>query len=112
MLKFFKDLKIGTVTSGLVFAGILLIIIFKTGRVEHVIKDFTEPLFLVWAIPIIIGSTYLLYFYKSTDKNEEDKIWDATRQAVIALIIAYFAKLKLIFASYFLIWLFTYHITK
>ena len=99
MLKFFKDLKnfkMGAVTTGFVFLGILLIIIFKTGKVEHVIKDFSEPRFLVWAIPIIIGSTYLLYFYKSNDKKEEEKIHDATREAVIALVIAYFAKLELI----------------
>ena len=71
MLNFFKDFKIGTITSRLAFIGIILIIIFKTRKVKNLIKDFSEPRFLAWAIPIIIGSIYLIYFYKSNDKKEE-----------------------------------------
>ena len=75
-------------------------------------NDLKNPKFLVWLIPISIGSIYLLYFYKSKDEKEGKRIHDATREAVVALVIAYFAKLELIFAPYFLIWLFTYHINE
>ena len=84
------------------WAIITLFVIYLNKKHYCLLKDFTNPTFLIMFI-IMIG--YSIYSYKSNDP----KLKRSSEAALTAFIIAYLARLDLVFAAYVLVYMFTYY---
>ena len=62
---------------------------------------------------IIIVWCYLIYrFVKTHPKDEKHsaKLQEATKKAILALLIAFFARIDLVIAPFWLVWLIAYYL--
>jgi len=56
---------------------------------------------------------YLIYRFVKThpkDKKHSAKLQGATKKAILALLIAFFAKIELVIAPFWLVWLIAYYL--
>lgn len=86
---------------------ISLIILYQKNDLDILLNDLTNKRFIIWILGIIIYSTYILNNKSNT--KESQKVKSATKKALVALIIAYFAKLDLVIAPFWIVWVFCYY---
>ena len=104
--KFKKSKHINTI----IFLLLLIHRIIKNKNILKTLKkDFNNNEFLVYFIIVISFSTFI-YIEKNIYKNEKySKKFYAIKEAIVALIIAYCARLDLIFIPYFIIYIFYFY---
>ena len=64
-------------------------------------------------LSLIIVWCYLIYRYVKThskDKKQVAKLQEATKKVVLELLIAFFAKIDLVIAPFWLVWLMVYYL--
>ena len=97
--------------SFLIFSVLTLYSIVRSPkRINRFIKMFTKKTFLINLLPIIGFSVWTL------TQPDVDELGDnmvrmkhATRQAIVAFMIAVFASIDLVIAPYWLIWIMSYY---
>ena len=65
-----------------------------------------------------MGWIYLIYNYSSKNKDSKDKkisenvekLKNASKKAILALLIAFFARIDLVIAPFWLIWMMAYYL--
>ena len=77
----------------------------RTKKIKEMIHD---RRFVINLIPIILFSILILKFYPKNYKDYE-KITHATKQAIIALIIAVCAAVDLRLAPFYFVWITSYY---
>lgn len=82
---------------------IFMIIIRKSYKI--IFKDFTDSLFIIFFIFIVLLSYWGLYIRK----GDNDRTKQATQRAIMAFIIAYMAHVDLIFVAFIFVWIYVYH---
>ena len=104
--KFEKAKHINTI----IFLLLLFYRILKNKNILKTLKkDFDNNEFLIYFIIVISFSTFI-YIENNIYKNEKySKKFYAIREAIIALIIAYCAKLDLVFIPFFIIYIFYFY---
>ncbi len=85
-------------------AVIIFFIIYIQNKHLQIIKDFTNPLFLFFLLFITI-----LAYWGMNIRQDGGRTKRATQRAVMAMIIAYFAHLDLVFVAFLFVWAFVYH---
>jgi uncharacterized membrane-anchored protein len=69
--------------------------------------------FVFWLVIIIAFSIYVLASKQVLDdKSQNNRLQNSVRKALVALIIAYFAKLDMVIAPFFLVLIFSYFSDK
>lgn len=82
----------------------VLLILYKHNNLYILLNDLKNVWFVLVLIIIII---FTIFCWKS----ENEKLRLSSEKACVALLIAYMAKLDLIFAAYFIIFIFSYYAT-
>ena len=82
---------------------VVCIILVKHKKAGIIINDLYRPLFTISLITIIIFSIYCWH-----SKNKKLKL--ASEKAIVSFIIAYLSRLDLVFAVYFIIFIFAYYV--
>ncbi len=62
---------------------------------------------------LIVVWCYLIYRFVKThpkDKKHSAKLQEATKKAILALLIAFFARIDLVIAPFWLVWLIAYYL--
>ena len=91
---------------------IVLLIATREGKQKEIIKDFTNPKFLLIAIGITIFSIWIFNQKRETPEPEKIKnLKEATRKALSALIIASLAHIDMIFAPFFVVFILDYFLS-
>ena len=85
-----------------VYAGITLIGLYQTHRHTEIIKDLTDPHFMIMLILMIL---FIIFFNKYGGKKSKE----ATKHALAAWIIAYLGHIDLTFAAFAYIWILYYY---
>lgn len=85
-------------------AIIIIFMVYSQKKYPQIIKDFTNPQFLFFLLFVIVLAYWGLYI-----REDEGRTKRATQRAVMALIIAYFAHLDLVFVAFLFVWAFVYH---
>ncbi len=69
--------------------------------------------FVIWLVIVIAFCIYVLASKQVLDDESQNKrLQNSVRKAIIALIIAYFAKLDLVISPFFLVLIFSYYSDK
>lgn len=112
----FKGVSFPQITSAqhpvLLFAAIVIaffLMMRKEGVIPMVLKDFKNKKFLFHVTIISIFSVVVLRGSSDTEKDKHLK--DATKKALVALLIAYFAHLEMVFAPFFIVLVFSYFLS-
>lgn len=94
---------------------VILLIATQEGKKTEIIKDFTNPKFLILCSGITLFSIWIFNQKNDTDKPDNTqtikKFKEATRKALAALIIAYLAHLDMIFAPFFIVFVLDYFLS-
>lgn len=90
-------------TAILLFVVIIgLVVIRDKNKLQTVLDDFKEPIFIGFFIVIVI-----ITFWGLT--RDSKRIVDSTRNAMVGFLIAYLAHLDMVFAAFFLVGIFSYY---
>ena len=93
------------------FVGVTALLVFRDEeRTNKLKKLFTNKLFLISLVGIIIFSWWQLS--STGDDDESDRRKRATREAILGFIIAVLAYLDLKAAPFFIIWIVSYYLDK
>ena len=93
------------------FVGVTGLLVFRDEeRTSRLKKLFTNKLFLISLVGIIIFSWWQLS--STGDDDESDRRKRATREAILGFIIAVLAYLDLKAAPFFIIWIVSYYLDK
>ncbi len=98
---------------GLVIFVLLTIRAFINLKKTHELHKFFISKKTIGQLGLIIFWCYLVYrFGKTHPKDEKNisKLQEATKKAILALLIAFFAKMDLVIAPFWLIWLIAYYL--
>jgi len=114
---FSQDSKSGFHIAGILFVLLTIRAIVKLKKVGPVIKFFTEPK-TIGQLLLIGVWCFLVWNYVAKNKHSKDKkvldnvgkLQNATKKALLALIIAFFASIDLIIAPFWLIWVIAYYL--
>ena len=93
--------KIDFRISLFIYAVLTLFGLYKTKKHTLIIKDLTNPIFLLMFIGM---SLFILYFHNYGSPTAKE----ATKHAISAWIIAYLAHLDLTFAAFAFVWILYY----
>ena len=103
-----KNLSLGFLIAMGVFSMITMgILVTHKEKQQKVMNLLKNKIFLFSLFVIVVWSYYCLY-YISDDLNDDYK--KATKQAIIAFIIALLAHLELKVAPYWLVWITAYYL--
>ena len=114
---FSQDSKSGFHIAGILFVLLTIRAIVKLKKVGPVIKFFTEPKTIGQLLMIGVWC-FLVWNYVRKNKHSKDKkvldnvgkLQNATKKALLALLIAFFASIDLIIAPFWLIWVIAYYL--
>jgi len=109
-------------TTGFNVAVILFLLltlraIIQLGKLKDIIEFFKKPK-TIGQLSLIVAWIYLIYNYSSKNKNSKDKkisenvekLKNASKKAILALLIAFFARIDLVIAPFWLIWMMAYYL--
>ena len=109
-------------TTGFNIAVILFLLltlraIIQLGKLKDIIEFFKKPK-TIGQLSLIVGWIYLIYNYSSKNKDSKDKkisenvekLKNASKKAILALLIAFFARIDLVIAPFWLIWMMAYYL--
>lgn len=95
------------ISSVIAIVCVSVFVLYQNNELNKVINGLLDKNFIIWLILTLAYSTYILY---NKAKNEdEEKSQKATRHAIMALIIAYFSRLDLVIAPFWVVWVFSYY---
>jgi len=110
------------VTAGFNVALILFFLltiraIIQLGKLKNIIDFFKKPK-TIGQLSLIVTWIYLIYNYASKNKDSKDKktlenvekLKNASKKAILALLIALFARIDLVIAPFWLIWIMAYYL--
>lgn len=86
--------------------SISMAILYKKNKLQEIKEDFGNVRFLIPLAGTILFS-YAVLNQKGETKDIE-KMQTATKRALVALIVAYFARIDLVIAPFWLVWVFSY----
>ena len=91
-----------------IFLIVLLFIVYKEKKHSHIINIIKKGYInIIIVAVIIIGVVYIIKF-TNINSSTKDKLIDTLKKSIIAFIIAIFAELGLIFAPFYLIFMFVF----
>ena len=109
-------------TTGFNIAVILFLLltlraIIQLSKLKEIIEFFKKPK-TIGQLSLIVGWIYLIYNYSSKNKDSKDKkisenvekLKNASKKAILALLIAFFARIDLVIAPFWLIWMMAYYL--
>ncbi len=98
--------------AAILFLLLTLRAIVAKGKSSEVIKFFKNPRTIGNLVLIMIWC-YLVYRFsknkKASTKNV-NRVQNATKKALLALVIAFFARIELVIAPFWLIWVIAYYL--
>ena len=98
--------------AAILFLLLTLRAIVAKGKSSEAIKFFKNPRTIGNLVLIMIWC-YLVYRFsknkKASTKNIE-RVQNATKKALLALLIAFFARIELVIAPFWLIWVIAYYL--
>ena len=91
--------------------------IIQLGKLKNIIDFFKKPK-TIGQLAMIVAWIYLVYNYASKNKDSKDKktlenvekLKNASKKAILALLIAFFARIDLVIAPFWLIWIMAYYL--
>ena len=91
--------------------------IIQLGKLKNIIDFFKKPK-TIGQLAMIVAWIYLIYNYSSKNKDSKDKkisenvekLKNASKKAILALLIAFFARIDLVIAPFWLIWMMAYYL--
>jgi len=91
--------------------------IIQLGKLKNIIDFFKKPK-TIGQLAMIVAWIYLIYNYASKNKDSKDKktlenvekLKNASKKAILALLIAFFARIDLVIAPFWLIWMMAYYL--
>lgn len=109
-------------TTGFNIAVILFLLltlraIIQLGKLKEIVEFFKKPK-TIGQLSLIVAWIYLIYNYSSKNKDSKDKkisenvekLKNASKKAILALLIAFFARIDLVIAPFWLIWMMAYYL--
>jgi putative Mn2+ efflux pump MntP len=114
---FSQDSTAGFRIAGVLFLLLTLRAIIQLKKTKLIIDFFKEPKTIGQLILISLWC-YLIYSYVTKNKHSKDKktleniekLQNATKKALLALLIAFFASIDLVIAPFWLIWVIAYYL--
>lgn len=97
---------------------ILIPVFIAKGKIDTIKNDFSNPYFHIGLVTIIVFLLITYIYIKilregdDEDKERANRMINAVRHGIIALFISYFAHLDMIFASFGVVYIFSYIGTK
>lgn len=90
-------------------ALIILISGYYSGKHMHILKDFSSTRFRInFAAISMLILVYVVYSRNSENKEEIQRLSQAIKQSLVALMIAYFSHLDMVFEVFLFVFVFTY----
>jgi len=83
--------------------------IIKSKKHHKIISDFKNRTFLFWFVIIVLFTGYALMSKIGNTDEQREKYKESVRKAFSAFIIAYFARLDMIFAPFFFVFIFDFN---
>jgi len=108
---FAQDTSTGFNIGIVAFVLLTIRAIIMLNKTSEIYKFFTIK--TIGQLCLIVVWCYLIYRFVKThskDKKHTAKLQEATKKAVLALIIAFFARIDLVIAPFWLVWLITYYL--
>ena len=103
--------------SGILYASITFILITINAIIRQkkgkILVEFIKNPKTFFSFFLIIIWCFLVYVYstlKNVSKENVEKVKNATKKALLAFIIAFFAKLDLVIAPFWLVWIIAYYL--
>ena len=114
---FSQDSASGFKIAGVLFLLLTLRAIIQLKKTKLILDFFKEPKTIGQLILICVWC-YLIYSYVKKNKHSKDektlenieKLQNATKKALLALFIAFFASIDLVIAPFWLIWVIAYYL--
>ena len=114
---FSTDGTTGFNVAVLLFLLLTLRAIIQLGKLKDIIEFFKKPK-TIGQLSLIVAWIYLIYNYSSKNKDSKDKkilenvekLINASKKAILALLIAFFARIDLVIAPFWLIWMMAYYL--
>ena len=114
---FSTDGTTGFNVAVLLFLLLTLRDIIQLGKLKDIIEFFKKPK-TIGQLSLIVAWIYLIYNYSSKNKDSKDKkisenvekLKNASKKAILALLIAFFARIDLVIAPFWLIWMMAYYL--
>ena len=114
---FSTDGTTGSNVAVLLFLLLTLRAIIQLGKLKDIIEFFKKPK-TIGQLSLIVAWIYLIYNYSSKNKDSKDKkilenvekLKNASKKAILALLIAFFARIDLVIAPFWLIWMMAYYL--
>jgi hypothetical protein len=94
--------------SIIIFVIITVIIIIRQNKHQHILTLIKNGYVNFIIVGLIIIGVYITIKYSKVSDKTKIKLIDALKKSIIAFIIALFAEIKLIFAPFYLVFLFVY----
>ena len=114
---FSTDGATGFNVAVILFLLLTLRAIIQLGKLKDIIEFFKKPK-TIGQLSLIVAWIYLIYNYSSKNKDSKDKkilenvekLKNASKKAILALLIAFFARIDLVIAPFWLIWMMAYYL--
>jgi|TARA_R110002074_G_scaffold63658_3_gene152480 amino acid permease len=109
---FAQDNNTGFQISIVIFILLTIRAVLSLNKTSELYKFFTNTK-TVGQLCVIVVWCYLIYRFVKThpkDKKHSAKLQEATKKAILALIIAFFARVNLVIAPFWLVWLIAYYL--
>jgi len=106
---FFKKKIINQTIPYFIFVFITIFIIWQNNKLNLESLKLKNKKVITWLILCILFTSYVLIkdkIFDDPDKNE--KIKSSVRKSFIALIIAFFARIDMVIAPFFMVFVFSY----
>jgi amino acid permease len=98
--------------SIVIFILLTIRAILSLNKTSELYKFFTNAK-TIGQLCVIVVWCYLIYRFVKThpkDKKHSAKLQAATKKAILALLIAFFARVDLVIAPFWLVWLIAYYL--
>ena len=108
---FAQDTNTGFHIGIVVFVLLTIRAIILLNKTSEIYKFFTIK--TIGQLCLIVVWCYLIYRFVKThpkDKKHSAKLQEATKKAILALLIAFFARIDLVIAPFWLVWLIAYYL--
>ena len=107
----------GFFVTAIIFILLTIRAIFELGKLREIVDFFKKGKTIIQLI-LIFTWVYLIYNYTEKNKHSKDekmrdnteKLQISSKKAILALLIAFFARFDLVIAPFWLIWVMTYYL--
>ena len=109
---FAQDTTTGFHIGIVVFVLLTIRAIIMLNKTSELYKFFANAK-TIGQLCLIVVWCYLIYRFVKThpkDKKHSAKLQEATKKAILALLIAFFARIDLVIAPFWLVWLIAYYL--